>query len=43
MAEAYTRIYPSIGVDEMVKMVIAMFDKYENDLQSILQDILNYL
>ncbi|MGD0169085.1 MAG: hypothetical protein ABSE54_05110 [Smithella sp.] len=24
--EAYTRIYPDINVDEMVKMVISMFD-----------------
>jgi hypothetical protein len=43
MAEAYTRIYPNIGVDEMVKMVIGMFDKYDNNSQSILQDVLNYL
>ncbi|MFZ1036318.1 MAG: hypothetical protein WAU61_09365 [Smithella sp.] len=43
MAEAYTRIYPNIGVDEMVKMVISMFDKYDNDSQSVLQDILDYL
>jgi hypothetical protein len=42
MVEAYTRIYPNIGVKEMVKMVIAMFDKYENDSQRIPQDVLNY-
>jgi hypothetical protein len=43
MADAYTRIYPDIGVDEMVKMVIAMLDKYDNASQSILQDVLNCL
>jgi benzoyl-CoA reductase/2-hydroxyglutaryl-CoA dehydratase subunit BcrC/BadD/HgdB len=31
MAEAYTRIYLNIGVDEMAKMVIAMIDKYDVD------------
>jgi benzoyl-CoA reductase/2-hydroxyglutaryl-CoA dehydratase subunit BcrC/BadD/HgdB len=31
MAEAYTRIYLNIGVDEMAKMVIAMIDKYKVD------------
>jgi benzoyl-CoA reductase/2-hydroxyglutaryl-CoA dehydratase subunit BcrC/BadD/HgdB len=31
MAEAYTRIYLNIGVDEMAKMVLAMIDKYEVD------------
>ncbi len=31
MAEAYTRIYLNIGVDEMAKMVIAMIDKYKAD------------
>jgi hypothetical protein len=36
MAEVYTRIYPNIGVDEMVKTVIAMFDGYDNDSQSVL-------
>jgi benzoyl-CoA reductase/2-hydroxyglutaryl-CoA dehydratase subunit BcrC/BadD/HgdB len=31
MAEAYTRIYLNIGVDEMARMVIAMVDKYQVD------------
>jgi len=31
MAEAYSRIYLNIGVDEMAKMVIAMIDKYQVD------------
>ncbi|MFO7569884.1 MAG: 2-hydroxyacyl-CoA dehydratase [Smithellaceae bacterium] len=31
MAEAYTRIYLNIGIDEMAKMVIAMIDKYQVD------------
>ena len=31
MAEAYTRIYLNIGIDEMVKTVFAMIDKYEVD------------
>ncbi len=31
MAEAYTRIYLNIGVDEMAKMVLAMIDKYDVD------------
>jgi benzoyl-CoA reductase/2-hydroxyglutaryl-CoA dehydratase subunit BcrC/BadD/HgdB len=31
MAEAYTRIYLNIGVDEMAKMVIEMIDKYDVD------------
>ena len=31
MAEAYTRIYLNIGVDEMAKMVIEMIDKYNVD------------
>ncbi len=31
MAEAYTRIYLNIGVDEMAKMVIDMIDKYQAD------------
>ena len=31
IAEAYTRIYLNIGVDEMAKMVIAMIDKYDVD------------
>jgi len=28
MAEAYTRIYLNIGVDEMARIVIGMVDKY---------------
>jgi len=43
MEDAYTRVYPDIGVDEMIKMIIAMFDKYDNASQSILQDVLNCL
>ncbi len=31
MAEAYTRIYLNIGVDEMAKTIFAMIDKYEVD------------
>ncbi|MCF8054334.1 MAG: 2-hydroxyacyl-CoA dehydratase [Deltaproteobacteria bacterium] len=31
MAEAYTRIYLNIGVDEMARMVLAMVDKYGAD------------
>jgi len=31
MAEAYSRIYLNIGVDEMAKMVIEMIDKYDVD------------
>jgi benzoyl-CoA reductase/2-hydroxyglutaryl-CoA dehydratase subunit BcrC/BadD/HgdB len=31
MAEAYTRIYLNIGVDEMARTVIAMVDKYDVD------------
>ncbi len=31
MAEAYTRIYLNIGVDEMAKTVIEMIDKYQAD------------
>jgi len=31
MAEAYTRIYLNIGVDEMAKTVIEMIDKYKVD------------
>jgi benzoyl-CoA reductase/2-hydroxyglutaryl-CoA dehydratase subunit BcrC/BadD/HgdB len=31
MAEAYTRIYLNIGVDEMVKTIFDMIDKYEVD------------
>ncbi len=31
MAEAYTRIYLNIGVDEMAKMVLDMIDKYDVD------------
>jgi len=31
MAEAYTRIYLNIGVDEMAKTILAMIDKYEVD------------
>jgi benzoyl-CoA reductase/2-hydroxyglutaryl-CoA dehydratase subunit BcrC/BadD/HgdB len=31
MAEAYTRIYLNIGVDEMVKTIFEMIDKYEVD------------
>ncbi|MCX5835032.1 MAG: 2-hydroxyacyl-CoA dehydratase [Deltaproteobacteria bacterium] len=31
MAEAYTRIYLNIGVDEMARMVLAMVDKYNVD------------
>lgn len=31
MAEAYTRIYLNIGVDEMARMVIEMVDKYQVD------------
>ncbi len=31
MAEAYTRIYLNIGIDEMAKTVIAMIDKYHVD------------
>jgi benzoyl-CoA reductase/2-hydroxyglutaryl-CoA dehydratase subunit BcrC/BadD/HgdB len=31
MAEAYTRIYLNIGVDEMVKTIFTMIDKYEVD------------
>jgi len=31
MAEAYTRIYLNIGVDEMACMVLAMVDKYNVD------------
>jgi len=31
MAEAYTRIYLNIGVDEMAKTVIEMIDKYDVD------------
>lgn len=31
MAEAYTRIYLNIGVDEMIKIVLEMVDKYDVD------------
>lgn len=31
MAEAYTRIYLNIGIDEMVKQVLEMIDKYQID------------
>ncbi|MFY9369117.1 MAG: 2-hydroxyacyl-CoA dehydratase [Desulfomonilia bacterium] len=31
MAEAYTRIYLNIGVDEMAKTIFEMIDKYEAD------------
>jgi benzoyl-CoA reductase/2-hydroxyglutaryl-CoA dehydratase subunit BcrC/BadD/HgdB len=31
MAEAYTRIYLNIGVDEMARTVLAMIDKYDVD------------
>jgi bcr-type benzoyl-CoA reductase subunit B len=31
MAEAYTRIYLNIGVDEMIKTIFDMIDKYEVD------------
>ncbi len=31
MAEAYTRIYLNIGVDEMARTVLAMIDKYKVD------------
>ena len=31
MAEAYTRIYLNIGVDEMARVVLAMVDKYNVD------------
>jgi bcr-type benzoyl-CoA reductase subunit B len=31
MAEAYTRIYLNIGVDEMAKIVVSMIDKYSAD------------
>jgi benzoyl-CoA reductase/2-hydroxyglutaryl-CoA dehydratase subunit BcrC/BadD/HgdB len=31
MAEAYTRIWLNIGIDEMVKTVLDMIDKYEVD------------
>jgi benzoyl-CoA reductase/2-hydroxyglutaryl-CoA dehydratase subunit BcrC/BadD/HgdB len=31
MAEAYTRIYLNIGIDEMEKSILAMIDKYEAD------------
>jgi benzoyl-CoA reductase/2-hydroxyglutaryl-CoA dehydratase subunit BcrC/BadD/HgdB len=31
MAEAYTRIYLNIGIDEMMKTISAMIDKYEVD------------
>ena len=31
MAEAYTRIYLNIGVDEMARTVLAMVDKYDVD------------
>jgi len=31
MAEAYTRIYLNIGVDEMARIVIGMVDKYQAD------------
>jgi len=31
MAEAYTRIYLNIGVDEMAKTIFEMIDKYEVD------------
>jgi len=31
MAEAYTRIYLNIGIDEMVKTIFTMIDKYEVD------------
>jgi len=31
MAEAYTRIYLNIGIDEMVKTIFEMIDKYQVD------------
>ena len=31
MAQAYTRIYLNIGIDEMAKMVVEMIDKYDVD------------
>ncbi|MEA3471584.1 MAG: 2-hydroxyacyl-CoA dehydratase family protein, partial [Thermodesulfobacteriota bacterium] len=31
MAEGYTRIYLNIGVDEMIKIVLEMVDKYDVD------------
>ncbi|MEA3486909.1 MAG: 2-hydroxyacyl-CoA dehydratase, partial [Thermodesulfobacteriota bacterium] len=31
LAEAYTRIYLNIGVDEMIKIVLEMVDKYDVD------------
>jgi benzoyl-CoA reductase/2-hydroxyglutaryl-CoA dehydratase subunit BcrC/BadD/HgdB len=31
MAEAYSRIYLNIGIDEMAKIVIQMIDKYSAD------------
>jgi benzoyl-CoA reductase/2-hydroxyglutaryl-CoA dehydratase subunit BcrC/BadD/HgdB len=31
MAEGYTRIYLNIGVDEMIKSVLDMVDKYDVD------------
>lgn len=31
MAEAYTRIYLNIGIDEMEKSILSMIDKYEVD------------
>ncbi len=31
MAEAYTRIYLNIGVDEMSRIVVGMVDKYQVD------------
>jgi bcr-type benzoyl-CoA reductase subunit B len=31
MAEAYTRIYLNIGVDEMIKIVLEMVDRYDVD------------
>jgi bcr-type benzoyl-CoA reductase subunit B len=31
MAEAYTRIYLNIGVDEMARIVVGMVDKYQAD------------
>jgi benzoyl-CoA reductase/2-hydroxyglutaryl-CoA dehydratase subunit BcrC/BadD/HgdB len=31
MAEGYTRIYLNIGIDQMVKQVVEMIDKYQAD------------
>jgi benzoyl-CoA reductase/2-hydroxyglutaryl-CoA dehydratase subunit BcrC/BadD/HgdB len=31
MAEAYTRIYLNIGIDEMARIVLALVDKYKVD------------